>query len=44
MTDHMETAAALFVGDQSSEGSGRLALLDRAAITNTHLVIVSDAY
>ena len=44
MIDHMETATALLVGDQSSEGSERLALLDRAVIANTHLVIVSDAY
>lgn len=40
----METATALLVGDQTSEGSERLASLDHAAITNTHLVIVSDAY
>lgn len=44
MIHHMETATALLVGDQSSEGSGRLVLLDHAIITNTHLVIVSDAY
>lgn len=44
MVDHMETVIVLLVGDQSSEGSERLALLDRAISTNTHLVIVSDAY
>lgn len=44
MPDHMETATALLVADQSSEGSERLALLDRAVIKNTHLVTVSDAY
>lgn len=44
MVDHMETATALLVDDQSSEGNERLVLLDRAVITNTHLVIVSDAY
>lgn len=40
----METATAFLVGEHSSEGGERLALLDRAVITNTHLVIVSDAY
>lgn len=40
----METAPALLVDDRSSEGSERLVLLDRAVITNTHLVIVFDAY
>lgn len=44
MVDHMATATALLVDDQSSEGNERLVLLDRAVITNTHLVIVSDAY
>jgi len=43
MVDHMDTTKALLVGDQSSEGTERLVLLDHAVITNSHLVIVSNA-